>query len=100
VFVNHVLVIHYVTPQHYIWIVFYDLYLITIEWKVPCQTFNDFLSFDICLSQLKAFSHIMFDMTTKSNMYEVINLRISSSEFMHKGYIKESFDANILIKVL
>jgi hypothetical protein len=100
VFANHVLVIHYVTPQHYIWLVFYDLSLITIGWKVPCQTFNDFLSFDICLLQLKAFSHLMFDMTTKSIICEVINLRISSSESMHKGCIKENFDANILIKVL
>ncbi len=99
-FANHVLVIHYVTPQHCIWFVFYDLYLITIGWKVPCQTFNDFLSFDICLLQLKAFIHIMFDTTTKSIICEIINLRISSSESMHKGYIKERFDANILIKVL
>jgi hypothetical protein len=67
---------------------------------MSCQTFNDFLSFDICLLQLKAFSHIMFDMTTESVICEVINLRISSSESMNKGYIKESLDANIFIKVL
>ncbi len=67
---------------------------------MSCQTFNDFLSFDICLLQLKAFSHIMFDMTTESIICEVINLRISFIESMHKGCIKESFDANILIKVL
>lgn len=99
-FANHVLVIHYVTPQHYIRLVFYDMSLITIGWKVSCQTFNDFLSFDICLLQLNTFNHIMFDMITKSIICEVINLIISSSESMHKGCIKESFDANILIKVL
>jgi len=46
---------------------------------VLCRTFYDCLSFVICLLQLKASSHIMFSMTTKSVIYGVIDLRISSS---------------------
>jgi hypothetical protein len=46
------LVIHYITPQQYIWLILYDLSLMTIGWKMPCQTFNDCLSFATCPSQV------------------------------------------------
>jgi hypothetical protein len=49
---------------------------------VPCRTFHDYFSFAIHLLQLKAFSHIMSNMITKSIIYGVIDLRISSSEFI------------------
>jgi hypothetical protein len=44
---------------------------------MPRQTFNDCLSFTICLLQLKAFSNIMYGMTTKLVIYGIIDLRIS-----------------------
>jgi hypothetical protein len=47
--------------------------------KSATSNINDYLSFVICLLQLKAFSHIMSDMTTKSIIYGVIDLRISYS---------------------
>jgi hypothetical protein len=59
-------------PQHYIWLVFYDL-LMTIGWKVSCQILNDCLSFATYPLQLKALSHIMSGMTTKSIIYGVID---------------------------
>ncbi len=46
---------------------------------MPHQTFNDYLSFATCLLQLKVYSHVMCDMTTKSIIYGVIDLRISSN---------------------
>ncbi len=45
---------------------------------MPRQTLNDYLSFVTCPLQLWAFSHIMSSMTTKSIIYGVIDLRISS----------------------
>jgi hypothetical protein len=30
-YANHILVIHYMTLQHYIWFVFYDLLLMTMK---------------------------------------------------------------------
>jgi hypothetical protein len=72
-FANHILVVHY------IWFVLYDL-LMTIGWKVPCQTLNDCLSFATHPLQLRAFSHTMSDMTTKLVIYRFIDLRISSNE--------------------
>ncbi len=44
---------------------------------MPRQTLNDYLSFATHPLQLKAFSHIMSDMTTKLVIYGVIDLRIS-----------------------
>jgi len=67
-------------PQHYIWFVFYDLSLMTIGWKVPCQTLNDYLSFATHLLQLRASKSYMSSMTTKSITYGVINLKFSSSD--------------------
>jgi len=67
------------TPRHYIWLVLYDLSLMTMRSKIPCQTLKDCLSFAIHPLQLRAFSHIMSDMTTKLLIYGVIDLRISSS---------------------
>jgi hypothetical protein len=46
---------------------------------MPCQTLNDYLSFATCPLQLKAFNHIMSDMTTKLVIYGVIDLKISSN---------------------
>jgi hypothetical protein len=46
---------------------------------MSCQTFYDCLSFVIYPLQLKAFSHIMFRMTTTSIIYGIIDLIISSS---------------------
>jgi hypothetical protein len=43
------------------------------------QTLNDYFSFATHPLQLRAFSHIMSDMTTKSVIYRVIDLIISSS---------------------
>jgi hypothetical protein len=43
------------------------------------QTLNDYLSFAIRSLQLRAFSHTMSNMTTKSVIYGVIDLRISSN---------------------
>ncbi len=43
---------------------------------MPCQTLNDYLSFATCSLQLKAFSHIVFGMTTKLVIYGIIDLRI------------------------
>jgi hypothetical protein len=81
-FANHILVIHYMTLQHYIWLVLCDLSLMTIRWKMPCQTFNDCLSFVTRPLQLRAFSHVMFMLTTKLviyGIYGVIDLKFSSS---------------------
>jgi hypothetical protein len=75
---NHILIVHYMTPQHYIWLFFY-LYLMIVGWKMPYQTFNNFLSFATCMLQLRTFNNIMFNITTKSIIYEIINLRISFS---------------------
>jgi len=46
---------------------------------MPRQTLNDYLSFAICLLQLRAFKSYMFNMLTKLVIYGVIDLRISSS---------------------
>jgi len=78
-FASHILVIHYMTHQHYIWVVFYDLLLMTIGWKMPHQTLNDYLSFASRSLQLRAFSHMMSYMIIKSIIHGVIGLRISSS---------------------
>ncbi len=43
---------------------------------MPHQTLNDYLSFATCSLQLRAFSHIMFNMITKLVIYGVIYLRI------------------------
>jgi len=68
------LVIHYMTPHQYIWLVLYDLSFMTIGWKMSHQTFNDCLSFVTCPLQLGSLSHIMFHMITKSFIYGVIDL--------------------------
>jgi hypothetical protein len=47
---------------------------------VPHQILNNYLSFATCPLQLSAFSHILSRMTTKSIIYGIIDLRISSSE--------------------
>jgi hypothetical protein len=47
---------------------------------MPRSTFNDSLSFAIYPLQLKAFSHVMSSMTAISITYEIIDLRISSSQ--------------------
>ncbi len=47
---------------------------------MPHQTLNDYLSFVTCPLQLKAFSHITFNMTIKLVIYGVIDLRISSND--------------------
>jgi hypothetical protein len=92
----HILVIHYMVLQHYIWLVFYDLLLMTIGWKMPCWTFNDHLSFATHLLQLKAFSHIMSGMITKSMMYKVVDLRICFNAYG----LYELVVTNRLIKLL
>jgi hypothetical protein len=51
---------------------------------MPHQTLNDYLSFVIPPLQLRAFSHIMSDMTTQLVRYGVIDLRISSSDHSNK----------------
>jgi hypothetical protein len=76
---NHILVIHDMTPQHYIWLIFYDLSLMIIGWKPSLLTFNDCLFFATHPLELKAFSHIMSSMTTKSFIYGLIDLRFFSS---------------------
>jgi hypothetical protein len=58
---NHIFVIHFMTPKHYIWFFLYDL------------------SFATCLLQLKAFSHMMSNIITKSVIYGVIDLKSFSS---------------------
>ncbi len=60
--------------------IIYDLCFTNMEWKVPRQAFNDSLSFAIYPLQLKAFSHVMSRMITIWITYEIIDLRISSSE--------------------
>jgi hypothetical protein len=50
---------------------------------MPHRTFNDSLSFVTPLLQLKAFSHIMFGMTTKSMIYKVKDLIISFNVYGH-----------------
>jgi hypothetical protein len=77
VYANHILIIHYMTPHHYIWFVLYDLFLMTIGWKMSRQTLNDYLSFATRSLQLRAFSHIVSSMTTKLVIYGTIDLRIS-----------------------
>ncbi len=47
---------------------------------MPHQTLNDYLSFATSSLQLPAFSHIMFNMTTKSFIYGIIGLRISFND--------------------
>jgi hypothetical protein len=81
-YVNHILVIHYMTLQHYIWFVFYDLLLMTMKRKMSRQTLNDYLSFATRLLQLRAFSHILFGMITKLVIYGIIYLKFSSSAHM------------------
>jgi hypothetical protein len=54
--------------------------LMTIRWKMPRQTFNDCLSFVIHLLQLKAFSHIMYGMTTKLVIYGIIDFLKNSND--------------------
>jgi hypothetical protein len=51
---------------------------------MPHQTLDDYLSFVTHPLQLKAFSHIMSDMITKSVIYGVIGLRISSIDHFSK----------------
>jgi hypothetical protein len=47
---------------------------------MPRQTFNDCLSFVIHLLQLKAFSHIMYGMTTKLVIYGIIDFLKNSND--------------------
>jgi len=82
------LIIHYMTSQQYIWLVFYDLSLMTIGWKMPYQTFNDYLSFATCPLQVHAFSCTIFDMTTKLFIYGVIDLWIEGWKVPHNKTLK------------
>jgi hypothetical protein len=60
----------------------YLLLLVVNDYRMKSATLNDYLSFVICLLQLRAFKHILFSMTTKSIIYGVINLTISSSAWV------------------
>ncbi len=97
-YVNHILVVHYITPQYYIWLVFYNLGLMIMGWKVPCWTFNDYSSFAAHPLQLRAFSHIMSKMITKSVIYGIIDLRISSN-VSTKVWILPKWFHKLLVKV-
>jgi hypothetical protein len=63
----------------------------TIGWKVPCQTLNDYLSFVILPLQLRAFKSYMYGMTIESIIYRVIDLKFYSNKILMK-HAKEHQD--------
>ncbi len=62
---------------------------------MPRQTLNDYLSFVIHPLQLRAFSHIISSMTTKSIIYGVIDLRISFSEVENEDHEDDDLAINM-----
>jgi hypothetical protein len=53
---------------------------------MPCQTLNDYLSFATHLLQLKAFSHILSGMTSKSIIDGVIDFFKNSNPYLTFRY--------------